>query len=263
MKSLIVVTALLLIVSFSAQGQYVPEPEMNFKFRKWYIKPAAGVNIPLTKLLGNEITDNLISYDDNSFYWQVISGNYFFDRKWGVELTCQTGISDRFLNRDKRFTRQIEGKYGNRFFVEATTENDDFLVFGDNIDRILIGIVHRVQKRKLLLMPKFLFGITPFYTNSGEAFLKEKGTNQLLHLTYEPKKVSEENFTVAPAVTIAYRVYKKTMLNLDAMYSFYLTDFEYTESLRNTLNNRTQTRIILYDKGVSTLTVGAGLIIEI
>ena len=46
-------------------------------YSKWYLKPAAGINIPLTRLLNGEITDNLFEYGDNSYYWQIISGNYF------------------------------------------------------------------------------------------------------------------------------------------------------------------------------------------
>ncbi len=265
MKSIVGIAALFMLLPFGALGQYVAEDKEEEKFRKWHIKPAAGVNVPLTKLLGNGITDNLIGYDDHSFYWQIFSGTFFFHRSWGVELTCQTGVSNRFLNRHKRFISEIENTYGDRYYTSSSSDadTDRFLPIGGNIDRFLVGLVYRIQKQKLLLMPRLLFGVTPFQTNSGQAFLKEKGTNTLLEISYDTDSSQVENFTIAPAFTIGYRLGKRTVANLDAMMSFYSAGFDYTESRRNTFTQRTQTKIIPYQKDIITFSVGVGLIIEL
>ena len=77
MKKVIIIVVLFLNLWNSTFSQ-----ENSNTYSKWYVKPAFGLNIPLTKLLSGEITDNLFEYSDNSIYWQILSANYFFSAKW-------------------------------------------------------------------------------------------------------------------------------------------------------------------------------------
>jgi hypothetical protein len=84
--------------------------ESSKTYSKWYLKPAVGVNIPITRLFSGEISDNLFVYKDNSYYYQAFSANYFFSSNWGVELTLQAGFSQNLSGREERYHKEIEKK---------------------------------------------------------------------------------------------------------------------------------------------------------
>ena len=89
----------ILLVLVAAFNNLFGQEKTN-SYSRFYLKPAGGINIPITKLLSGEIIDNLIEFDDNTYYTQFVSGNYFFSPKWGVELTYQTAVSDKINNQN-------------------------------------------------------------------------------------------------------------------------------------------------------------------
>ncbi|MCK9208905.1 MAG: hypothetical protein M0P66_17475 [Salinivirgaceae bacterium] len=234
-------------------------------YSKWYIKPAAGINIPITNLLSNEIPDNLFEYDDNSYYWQILSASYFFSSKWGLEFTFQAGHSQSISGRAERFNQDLEEKYGENYFVTASSgaQFDNFSLIGGSIQRGNLGIVYRYEKRKYIFMPKLSIGVTSFYTDWGEADLKEKGTNTVYKLSYDSGKRPNDHFTIAPSFTFGYRLSNRIIANIDILYSYYKTDIEFVEEIRNTFTNEIVTETIDYKKNIHTLTVGFGVIIEL
>jgi outer membrane protein W len=255
-------TILLLVLSSlnCAFGQ-----ENSNTYSKWYLKPAAGINIPITNLLSGEITDNLFEYDDNSYYWQVISANYFFSSKWGIELTYQAGYSQNISGRADRFNTELEEKYGDDYFVSPSSgaQYDNFTIIGGSIQRGYLGLVYRIEKPKYIILPKVSIGVTSFYTDWGRADLKEKGTNTVYKLSYDSGERPNDHFTLAPSITFGYRLSKRLIANIDVLYSYYKTDIEFTEEIRNTFTEEISFRTIDYKKNMHTLTIGLGLIIEL
>lgn len=234
-------------------------------YSKWYLKPAVGVNIPITTLLSGEITDNLFEYDDNSYYWQVISGNFFFSQKWGVEFTFQANASERISGRADRFNSEIQKKYSEHYFIGSGSGAlyDDFNIISGNFERGYLGIVYRVEKPKYIFLPKLFIGVTSFFIDWGSADLKEKGTNTILKLSYSSGKRPNDHFTIAPAFTFGYRLSKRVIANIDLLYSYYITNIEFIEEIRNTFTEETSFKVIDYKKDIHTLTIGIGLIIEL
>ena len=258
MKKIIIV--LLILNSFNcAFGQEKPNT-----YPRWYLKPAAGINIPITNLLSGEITDNLFEYDDNSYYWQVISGDYFFSQKWGIEFTFQASAAKRISGRADKFNSEIQNKYSEDYFVSPSSgaQYDEFNIISGNFGKGYLGIVYRVEKPKYIFMPKLFVGVTSFYTDWGRADLKKKGTNTILELSYSSGKRPNEHFTIAPALTFGYRLSKRFIANVDFLYSYYKTNIEFIEVTRNTFTEETSYRTIDYKKNIHTLTIGIGLIIE-
>lgn len=259
MKKILILLLVLNSVD-SALGQVKPE-----KYSKWYLKPAAGINIPISALLSGEITDNLIEYDDNAYYWQVISGNFFLSQKWGVEFTFQASTSKCISVRTDRFNAEIQQKYGEDYFIKPSSGPlyDDFDIVGGDIERGYLGIVYRIEKQRYIFLPKLFIGVTSFYIERGVADLKEKGTNTVLKLSYSSGKRPNDHFTVAPAFTFGYRLSKRFIANIDLLYSYYKTDIKFTEEIRNTFTEETSYKTINYNKNIHTLTIGIGLILEV
>lgn len=237
--------------------------EKSETYSKWYLKPAVGINIPLTNLLLNEITDNLFEYDNNSYYWQVISGNFFFLKNWGVEFTYQAGNSKNISGRADRFNSEIQNKFGENYFVTPSSgaQYDDSNIILGNIERGYLGIVYRIEKYRFIFLPKLMIGVTSFYTDWGKADLKERGTNTVLKISYTSGKRPNDHFTIAPAVTFGYRISKRFIVNLDFLYSHFKTNIEFIEKTRNVFTEEVSYKSIDYKKNINTLSIGIGLIV--
>lgn len=259
MKKLIVILLFLNLLNFTFAQ------ESSNTYSKWYLKPATGINIPITNLFSGEITDNLFKYDDNSYYWQILSATYFFSSKWGIEFTYQTGHSQNISGRAARFNMELEEKYGDNYFVSPSSgaQYDNFSFIGGSIEKGYLGLVYRLEKPKYIILPKFSIGVTSFYTDWGSADLKEKGTNTVYKLSYDSGKRPNDHFILAPSITFGYRLSKRIIASIDLLYSFYKTDIEFVEELRNTFTDEVLTETIDYKKNIHTLTVGMGLIIEL
>lgn len=233
-------------------------------YSKWYFKPAAGVNLPVTKLLTGEISDYLLEYDDYSWYGQLIAGGYFFNSTWGLEFSFQPGYSGKLSGRAEKFANEVELEYGDSYFVtvgsSAAYSQSDFS--GGTIQRGYLGLVYRIEKPHIVILPKFSIGVTSFYTDFGSATLKEKGTNTLLKLRYESGQRPNDHLTLAPSVTIGYRLSKRVLATMDAMYSYYKTDIVFTEELRNTFTEEVSNRSFEYRRQLNTFSLGLGLIVE-
>lgn len=234
-------------------------------YTRWYLKPAVGLNIPLTHLLSDRITDNLVDYDDNSFYWQVLSATYFVSPKFGIDLTIQAGHSFDISGRAARFNSDLKEMYSDKYFVSPRSgaEYDDFSPILGSIERGYLGLVYRIEKPKYLILPKILIGVTSFYTDWGSADLKEKGSNTMYVLTYDSGKRPNDHLMISPSVSLGYRFSKRILANLDIFYSIYKADFDYQEELRNAFTDVVLVKNMGYHKTIHTLTIGMGMIIEL
>jgi hypothetical protein len=60
MKKRLVILFVSIVFLFNLYGQ-----ETTVYQSKWQVRPLVGLNVPMTKLLQNNITDYLFEYDDN------------------------------------------------------------------------------------------------------------------------------------------------------------------------------------------------------
>lgn len=234
-------------------------------YTKWHLKPAVGLNIPITNLFCGEITDNLFKYADNSYYWQVLSLSRFFSSKWGLEFAYQAGHSRNITDRADRFTLELQEQYGDKYFVSSSSgaQYETFSYIGGSIERGYLGLVYRLEKPHFVLLPKISIGVTSFYTDWGSAVLKEKGSNNVYQLSFDPGKRPNDHFTLAPSLTFGYRLSKRLFANIDILYSYYKTNIEYITELRNTFTGETAYETIDYKRNMHALTIGMGLIVEL
>ena len=234
-------------------------------FSKWYVKPAVGINIPLTRFKAGETTDLLIEYNDNSFYWQLISGNYFFHRNWGLEFTFQASSYSGALDKNRLFNQEMYRQYADDYFVSPSSSGqyDRFDFFGGNVGRGYLGVVYRLEQPKFILLPRFFVGVTSFYSNWARTKLKEKGTNTILEVFHTSGEKPNDYLTLSPALTVGYRLSRRMIANLDCQYSYFKTDITFKESIRNTFTESTTVRTFDYHKNIHTLTTGIGVIFEL
>lgn len=251
-------TIFLVVLSFASLSLY----SQSYK-SKWQTKPSFGVYFPSTKLLKGVVTDNLLEYDDESFYWQVLSASYFFHKHWGIEFNFQAGSSGRISKRDDRFIRSIESTYGDQYFVTASTaaSYDNFSIIGGDIERGYLGVIYRLESKRFLLYPKFAIGVTSFRTNWGNAYLKEKESNNVLRVSFDPGKVPNDHFTIAPSLGLGYKLTKRVFFNVDLLTSYYKTNITFVKTVTDLNTGQESKEEIGYKKGMFNTALGAGLII--
>jgi outer membrane protein W len=235
---------------------------------KWQIRLLAGADLPITKISQGTETDNLLQFDNSSFYLQPmypITISYFFSKHWGVEFNMQGSISRVARNRNDRFVADMQLQYGDRFYVNTTSTGNSDLDLSDIFSiRGFLGVIYRFETDKYYVYPKFSIGLTSFNTDRGNVNLKEKNSNNEFRITYSSgDKLFKEYFTLAPSVSFGYKISKRFFLNADIMFSHFKTNFVYEKTTTNLLTNEMSMEYFDYKKDILTLSLGVGLIFVI
>lgn len=230
---------------------------------RWMVKPSVGYYFPTTRLLKGAITDNLMAYDDHSFYWQVLTATWFFRQHWGLEANYQAGSSPHISGRADRFLQDMRDQYGNAYFVTASTgaEYPEPSPVLGQIERGFLGVVYRIENCSFLVYPKVAMGVTSFYTDWGRAYLKEKNTNQVYEVFYWTGAPTNDFLTVAASATAAYKLGKRVYLDAELLGTYYRANFTYSKVLKDLNTGATETEYTRYRKNVFNLGIGGGLIV--
>lgn len=233
---------------------------------EWQLKPSAGFNIPLTKLLKGDVTDHLIAYDDHSFYWQVIALTLFFHKHWGVEFNFQGSTSGNISKRDNRFQQSMQNEYSNGYYVTPWTNatNEEFKAIGGHIERGYLGVIYRIESKRFFVYPKLSIGVSSFYTDLATVYLKEKETNTVVEVSYlTSKRPPKDHFTIATAAAAGYKLNRWLYLNFDLLASYYKTNFEFVKTTTDLNSGQSVQEETKYKKNMFNLCLGAGVIISL
>ena len=230
---------------------------------KWQTRLLVGTNIPMTKLFQGKETDYLFQYDDNSYYWQILSISYFFHKHWGLEFNYQAGTSSKIRQRADKFITNIQSAYSDKYYVNPSTGAINNGFFEGDISRGYLGVIYRFETNKFYVYPKFSTGMISFYTDWGRADLKEKNSNIEYKINYSSGKIPNDHFIHVPSVSFGYKMLNRLYLNVDIMLSYYKTNIVYEKTTTNLYTNERTSEHFDYKKGISTLSLGAGLILVI
>lgn len=228
-------------------------------------RASAGINFPLSTLLTGNNTDDLIAYSDKpAYYLQVLTATWFFRKQWGVDLAFRGSSSREIRKRDERFTQSMMRAYDDRYFVNPSTgaSQGNPGILGD-IERLMIGIVYRKESQRLAFYPALSFGVTSFYADWGNAYLKEKNTNNVLHVRYTPSSGPNDHFTISPSFTLARKLTNKIFVHLDVSASWFKTDFSFTKTVTDVYTDEIQSEFETYSQAITTVSIGAGLTFEL
>ena len=159
----------------------------------------------------------------------------------------------------------MQSMYNDNYYVSPRTgaNSDDFNFISGDISRGFLGVIYRFETNKFYLYPKLAIGTTAFYTDWGKADLKEKNSNIECTVEYSTKKTPHDHFTLAPSVSLGYKLSKRFYLNADIMFSRYSTNIQFKKEFTNLYTNKSSAEYFNYKKSISTLHLGAGLIFVI
>jgi hypothetical protein len=229
---------------------------------KWVVRPSFGITLPITTLSGGYITDDLVGFESNTYYWQFISAAYFFNN-WGIEFSFAGNNSSTLDGRNDRFVSEVENKYAGNYYVTASSAGSysDINPIGGAIEKGSIGPVYKIEKQRLVLIMRAMIGVTSFDTDWGAADLKEKGTNELVNIDWSIGRPVKDFFTFNPSFTFGYRVLKRIVLDLDLNYWIYNINFHYTETTENMNTHEIQSQKYSYVDLINEVSFGIGLMI--
>ena len=229
---------------------------------KWIVRPSFGYTLPLTNLNNRYITDNLVSFDSPTYYWQFISTTYFFSN-WGIEFSFAANHSSNLNDRHNKFTSDIEGKYSQDYFVTTNSGAfySDFNIVGGSIEKGSLGSVYKIERNNLIFIGRAMIGVTSFDTDHGNCNLKGKDSNERINIGWTTGRPVKDYFTFNLSFSLGYRIHKRIALVFDINYWIYNIDFEYTETITDLNTNEIQTQKYTYSNLINELSAGIGLMI--
>ena len=229
---------------------------------KFQFTPSIGSFTPLTTLLKGDATDPLVQFTDHYRYWQLIAVSFFFHKHWGIAFNYQAGYSKSMAKKDGQFKESIESQYGKDYYISPfTLSHDDDPIFLGEIQQGYLGVIYRLESNRFFIYPKLAIGISSFYTNRSQIFLKQKNANDVIEINYLPNKLPHDHFTLAPSAAMGYKISKRIYINLNVQGSFYKTNFTYTQTTTDLNSGQSTTELIPYKRKIGSLGLGAGLII--
>lgn len=229
------------------------------KFYKWAFHSNLGYAKSFNNLKSGHITDYLIDYNDEYFYWQFLSVEYFFIKNFGLSLSIQ---GNAFTDADQRgvlMDAELEERFGAEYFISTTPYS-----YGQSVNintSFYLGLVYAKRFKKISFLPKIQVGTTSFLTNRLNVFLKEMGANDRLQIAYSfsDDRRPKDNFTIMTGIMTEFNLSKNLTLDFNIQSYFFRTKFKYKEEIRNTYTEEKTFREFDYYKSISTLSVGLGI----
>jgi hypothetical protein len=238
----------LVIFSFST----VARAQEKKNHSRWFIKGGFGYTGCLNAIEDNDLYESLSGFSKQTFDVTLISTSFFFGekKKWGVDLSLH--ISSRMGG--KNFDNYAADVYSDMYYPK----NSYSYRINDGIVRFGAGVCYKLEKKRFILIPKALIGVTSFTNDDTSAELKRKDSNEMYQVKYAANG-NNNSFTVMPCISLGYRFNRVLILTFDAMYSLYKTGFAYTETITNIYTRQQEMKTHKSNSPVNNLGFSIGL----
>lgn len=221
MKNINILTFLLFVVVLSNQV-FSQEKDSSIYTNRFQLKVEGGLNMPLTDMNQNKITDYFIEYSSESKIVPSLSAIWFIRKRFGIEADLKFVYFNDRQNSFDQFQEFANNEYGENYYVKAFSPIDN-----NFIPVVSFGLVYRIETQHFYFYPKFSIGITSFYSNWGGIDLKEKNTNNEYKISFSQGKIAKDNFTLIPAVTMGYKLSDRFWVDFNLKTSFFRSNFTY------------------------------------
>lgn len=204
------------------------EKSSSIYTNRFQLKVEGGLNIPLTNMNQNKITDYFIEYSSESKFVPSLSAIWFMRKRFGVEADLKFVYFNNGRRAGDDFQEFANKEFGENYYVKVSSPIDN-----NFIPVISFGMVYRIETEHFYFYPKFSIGITSFYSNWGGIDLKEKNTNNEHKISYSQGKIAKDNITLTPAFTMGYKMSDRFWVDLNLKTSFFRSNFTYEKTLTN------------------------------
>ncbi len=228
----------------------------------WLTKPSVGRTVPITKLLKGNLSDKLFEYDDRSVYWQIPSLYYFPKKHWGVSFQLFANSWSTLATNNQILNTALENEFGAQYYLSFSgNEPENGNPITGKFGGAMIGVNYRIEKNRFLLQPQFGFGVNSYFVNWKEVLLKEKNTNTLLRIKYDPKDKVKDHFLLNASMALGYKLNRHFYLNLDLMGSYFRTQNSITKTTTNMVTEVAQSEQLNYNGHIFSFSYGVGIFV--
>lgn len=237
-----------------SQKKFFSKYDMQFN-----INPTAGVYVPLNRLLTGGEADNLIRYNDRSWYHQdVLSYSFFFNKHWGISLNMHWLESRKVSRQDGRFTAQMQTAYGDNYYVSDTVGGN----YSQNRSPTIgyLGIIYKMESNRFYWYPKLSVGYNTFDAEWRIVHLKKKNSNELMEVVYQTDYIGQSSATITPSLAFGVKLTRRIYVGLEVLASYNKVNFAYTKTTTNVNTGKVEEAYIIpYKKNLWSMAFGAGI----
>ncbi|MFZ6051016.1 hypothetical protein [Halocola ammonii] len=255
-------TFALLLTSSSVFSQ--SDSLYTFEFQ---LRSSVGANVALTPVKKGFETDNLIGFQDNSLYWQIVSGTIYFNENWGLDASVFAYTSDNTYRLQDKFTAAVNEVYKDDYYIlynsAARDQSLEYQEFAA-VRGFQAGLSYRVEKNeRLIIQPRLLFGVMVFDNTNALVHLKERGTNTLKKVEYIYSRPSSNSFSASLGSMIGYNFHKGWILFAEVYYSYTYAGLEYTRETTDLYTEEVELKVYDHPNHLSSLKFGVGLAVDL
>lgn len=255
-------TLVLMLISTLIYGQEDSLYTFDFQLRS-----SVGGNIALVPVNKGYETDNLIGFEDNSVYWQFISGTIYFNENWGVDASLYSFTSDNTYRLEDKFTQIINETYGEEYFILYNSvdrgRSYEMPEYG-TVRAFQAGLSYRYEKNeKFIVQPRLMFGVMVFDNINARIHLKERETNTLVRVDYSDSRSTNNAFSATLGSMIGYKFHKDWMIFAEVYYSYSYAGLEYTRETRDLYTEEVKFTTYDHPNHLSSLQFGVGLAVDL
>lgn len=245
------------MLCFFSNGLFGQNNEQEFK--RWSFHSNAGYALPFGNLKSGEITDYLIDYDYEYFYWQFLTVEYFFKNNFGINLSIQ---GHRFTDADQRgnlMDIKLKERFGKEYFISTSPYS-----YGHSANintNLYLGVVYAKRFKKISIVPKIQVGFTSFFTHRLNVYLKEIDANTQLQIVYDfnTERLPKDYFTCLTGILTEFKLTRNLSLDFNLQSYFFKSKFKYIEEIRNTYTEEKSFKEFDYNKFIGTMSIGVGI----
>ena len=126
------------------------EKSSSIYTNRFQLKVEGGLNIPLTNMNQNKITDYFIEYSSESKFVPSLSAIWFMRKRFGVEADLKFVYFNNGRRAGDDFQEFANKEFGENYYVKVSSPIDN-----NFIPVISFGMVYRIETEHFYFYPKF------------------------------------------------------------------------------------------------------------
>ncbi|MBX2925154.1 MAG: hypothetical protein KF746_23335 [Chitinophagaceae bacterium] len=229
-----------------------------FRKQRLIFSHGIGYDLPFQTVRVNPVTDQLSDVNGKGLSFQVFSMSLFVKKNWGVEVLMQ-GVAGDSRKRNKMFNQLIEEKWSDQYYYNRRPFYNEG---GLDLFTGALGLIHKIEKRRVTYIPKFFIGVTSTYAADNiNHYLKEKNANTVLSLDYLSGETNQASVLLGPAASMIYRFNSIVGVGLNASFLWHKVNFTYNERMTNLVTNEVSDTYYRYHDNIQRLYIGVNVYI--
>lgn len=194
-------------------------------------------------------------------YITPLSATVFMGHHWGAELQISFASSIQSVPKSDLLLEYFNNRFGEKYFLE----NNEYWSKGSNTQNQIIraGAIYRIEKSKLVIVSKLLFGVSIHNPTAINLNLKEKNSNYVYQYKIAPQNSDIVGVILSPSIQVAKRINRRFLFFGELQYNLARLNYNYMETLTNKYTSEKSVAVYPMKFNYQTIGIGCGLRFEV